>query len=65
MFGALFQICHGFEHCCVYFTVKPKQADSAVHPKDFFTLWVGFCTDFKDLWKREQQRVIKERSVRL
>ncbi|XP_075225128.1 formin protein cappuccino isoform X3 [Lycorma delicatula] len=32
-----------------------------VTPKDFFPLWSPFCYDFKDLWKKEQQRMIKEK----
>ena len=47
--------------CCVYFAVKPKPGEQCLNPQDFFNLWAGFCTDFKDLWKREQQRLIKER----
>lgn len=25
-----------------------------VEPKDFFSLWTPFCSDFKDLWKKEE-----------
>jgi formin 2 len=30
-------------------------------PKDFFAFWSPFCKDFKDIWKREQQKLIKEK----
>ncbi|XP_034950625.1 formin-2 [Chelonus insularis] len=30
-------------------------------PKEFFALWSNFCKDFKDIWKKEQQRLKKER----
>jgi len=30
-------------------------------PKDFFIFWSPFCKDFKDIWKREQQKLIKEK----
>ncbi|XP_071455083.1 protein cappuccino-like [Hetaerina americana] len=32
-----------------------------VAPKDFFVLWSPFCKEFKDIWKKEQQRVMKEK----
>ncbi|KAG8232947.1 hypothetical protein J437_LFUL013375 [Ladona fulva] len=34
---------------------------SEVPPKDFFALWSPFCKEFKDIWKKEQQRVMKEK----
>ena len=52
-----------FELLCSYFDVKPKPNEEKVSPKDFFSMWTSFCDDFKNLWKREQQRVIKERLV--
>ncbi|KAJ8309312.1 hypothetical protein KUTeg_014186 [Tegillarca granosa] len=50
-----------FEELVIYFCVKPKQGDKTVTPEYFFSLWSAFCGDFKDLWKKEQQRVIKQR----
>ena len=50
-----------YEMCCVYFAVKPKSGEASVSPGDFFSLWSGFSSDFKDLWKREQQRIVRER----
>ncbi|CAH0393562.1 unnamed protein product [Bemisia tabaci] len=42
---------------------KPKSGsqESDISPKDFFQLWVSFCSDFKDIWKVEQQKMIKEK----
>ncbi|XP_053612698.1 protein cappuccino isoform X2 [Plodia interpunctella] len=30
-------------------------------PKEFFSLWTSFCSDFKDIYKKEEQIAIKER----
>lgn len=30
-------------------------------PKDFFSLWTSFCSDFKDIYKKEEQIAIKEK----
>lgn len=30
-------------------------------PKEFFDLWSQFCRDFKDIWKKEEQKIIKEK----
>ncbi|CAH2234397.1 jg21201 [Pararge aegeria aegeria] len=30
-------------------------------PKEFFSLWTSFCTDFKDIFKKEEQIAIKEK----
>merc|ERR1712083_724650 len=29
-------------------------------PKDFFSVWLPFCRDYKNLWKREQAKIAKE-----
>lgn len=52
-----------FSECSSYFLVKPKPGDQEVNPSDFFSLWASFCTDFKDLWKREQQKIMKQKWV--
>jgi len=43
------------------FQAKGKSNLADVAPKDFFPLWSPFCSDFKDIWKKEQQRLIKEK----
>lgn len=30
-------------------------------PKEFFSLWTAFCSDFKDIFKKEEQLAIKEK----
>lgn len=51
-----------FHQCTSYFAVKPKPGEGPfLNPKDFFGLWSVFCQEFKDLWKREQQRIMKEK----
>ena len=49
--------------CVSYFCVKPKSGEKEVSPKEFFGLWTSFCQEFKELWKREQKRISKERLV--
>ena len=50
-----------FSETVQFFFVKPKCGDKVVTPEFFFSLWQAFCQDFKDHWKREQQRIIKLR----
>ncbi|CAH1408134.1 unnamed protein product [Nezara viridula] len=46
-----------------FYRFQPKSSMKLeeVSPQDFFPLWGPFCSDFKDLWKKEQQRIIKEK----
>jgi hypothetical protein len=44
-----------------YFFVKPKSGDKVVTPEHFFSMWLSFCQEFKDNWKKEQQRIAKLR----
>ncbi|KAE9545515.1 hypothetical protein AGLY_001058 [Aphis glycines] len=46
-----------------FYQFQPKTSKSLldVAPKDFFPLWLPFCTDFKDFWNMEQQRIVKEK----
>jgi formin 2 len=46
-----------------FYHYQPKGGanEDDVDPKDFFALWSPFCSDFKDIWKKEQQRLIKEK----
>ncbi|KAL5009280.1 hypothetical protein ScPMuIL_014861 [Solemya velum] len=53
--------CKKFQDMVVFFCVKPKQGEKVVSPETFFAHWFGFCADFKDLWKKEQQRIAKEK----
>ncbi|XP_050541260.1 protein cappuccino-like [Daktulosphaira vitifoliae] len=46
-----------------FYQFQPKDSKNLndVAPKDFFPLWLPFCTDFKDFWNMEQQRIVKEK----
>lgn len=50
-----------FQETVIYFCVKPKSGDKEVTPEYFFSCWCTFCQDFKDTWKREEQKIIKQR----
>jgi len=39
---------------------KAKKAGELCSPTDFFQPWSAFCHDFKEIWKNEQQRILKE-----
>ena len=39
---------------------KAKKAGETCPPADFFQPWIIFCHDFKEIWKNEQQRMLKE-----
>lgn len=45
-----------------YFKYAPKK-NAELDPKEFFSLWSSFASDFKDVWNREQQRIFKEKQV--
>ncbi|KAI4876967.1 hypothetical protein NFI96_013284, partial [Prochilodus magdalenae] len=51
-----------FVELSLFFSVKPKAGEKEVSPNTFFSLWHEFSTDFKELWKRENKRLLKERS---
>lgn len=45
-----------------FYQFSPKSGPlEDCQPKDFFGLWSQFCIDFKDIWKKEEQRIIKEK----
>uniref|UniRef100_A0A8C4STA7 Formin 2 n=1 Tax=Erpetoichthys calabaricus TaxID=27687 RepID=A0A8C4STA7_ERPCA len=52
-----------FLELTVYFSVKPKMGEKEVSPNTFFTVWHEFCTDFKDLWKKENKLILQERYI--
>ncbi|EEB20117.1 formin 1,2/cappuccino, putative [Pediculus humanus corporis] len=41
-----------------FYQFKSKTDDEV---KEFFSIWAPFSNDFKDIWKKEQQRLIKEK----
>ena len=46
-----------------FYQYQPKGGahDADVDPKNFFALWSPFFSDFEDIWKKEQKRLIKEK----
>lgn len=45
-----------------FYNFKPKSGTlETFPPNDFFDLWVPFCTDFKDIFKKELIRLEKEK----
>ncbi|GFW41966.1 formin-2 [Trichonephila clavipes] len=38
-----------------FFKFQPKSNNESEWPKEFFSLWQPFCSDFKDIWKKEQK----------
>ncbi|KAI5752151.1 hypothetical protein M8J77_014304 [Diaphorina citri] len=49
-----------FKSVLKFYQYIPKGIpESDVTPKDLFMLWAPFCHDFKDFWKKEQDRIIK------
>ncbi|XP_052766863.1 uncharacterized protein LOC128207779 isoform X2 [Mya arenaria] len=50
-----------FEETVLFFCVKPEGGKKEVTPENFFEKWYTFCQDFKDTWKKEQQRLVKIR----
>ncbi|XP_071833038.1 uncharacterized protein [Apostichopus japonicus] len=53
-----------FQEMVKYFHVKPKSSEKEVTLNAFFSLWMPFCEDFKDLWKKELRRAAKMRLQR-
>lgn len=42
-----------------YYSHQPKSKNESEWPKEFFTPWLPFTNDFKNIWKKEVQRKIK------
>ncbi|KAG7213944.1 hypothetical protein KM043_003141 [Ampulex compressa] len=51
-----------FKAVMQFYQYVPKGATlDTADPNAFFLLWLAFSRDFKDIWKKEQQRLRKER----
>jgi len=50
-----------FFECMKFYKWTPKKGklDDA-KPEDFFSIWHPFCSDYKNMWKKEQAKVQKE-----
>nr|XP_021201256.2 formin-2 isoform X1 [Helicoverpa armigera] len=45
-----------------FYQYTPKRGKlEDCEPKEFFSLWTSFCSDFKDIYKKEEQIAIKEK----
>ncbi|XP_045530377.1 uncharacterized protein LOC123718052 isoform X1 [Pieris brassicae] len=45
-----------------FYQYKPRCGSiEDCEPKEFFSLWTSFCSDFKDIFKKEEQLAIKEK----
>ncbi|VVC98382.1 unnamed protein product [Leptidea sinapis] len=45
-----------------FYQYKPKCGKvEDCEPKEFFALWTSFCSDFKDIFKKEEQLALKEK----
>ena len=50
-----------FVNTMKFYRFQPKDGKlENAQPKDFFCLWLPFCQDYKNSWKREQMRIEKE-----
>jgi hypothetical protein len=50
-----------FNQTLLYFYMgKGSKSGKDLSPKEFFNYWISFCSDFKDIWKREQTKLMKE-----
>uniref|UniRef100_T1JJV2 FH2 domain-containing protein n=1 Tax=Strigamia maritima TaxID=126957 RepID=T1JJV2_STRMM len=47
-----------FIEVLIYFQWKGNINET--QPNDFFSVWISFCNDFKEIWKKEQQRILKK-----
>ncbi|XP_078674685.1 uncharacterized protein LOC144912825 [Branchiostoma floridae x Branchiostoma belcheri] len=50
-----------FQQVVIFFGVRPRPGDTEVTPPYFFSLWTAFCRDFKDIWKKEQNKHAKKK----
>ena len=50
-----------FMDCMRFYNFVPKKGKlENATPEDFFCIWYPFCSDYKNLWKKEQVRIQKE-----
>ncbi|XP_054610797.1 formin-2-like [Dunckerocampus dactyliophorus] len=50
-----------FLELTVFYSVKAKSGEKEVSPNTLFSIWYEFSSDFKDLWKKENKAILKER----
>ena len=50
-----------FLDCMRFYNFVPKKGKlENATPEDFFCIWYPFCSDYKNLWKKEQVRIQKQ-----
>jgi len=55
-----------FMNTMKFYQFKPKSGSvESCSPSDYFELWLQFCKDFKDIWKKELIRLEKEKKEEL
>ena len=52
---------HRFESLTQFYGCEWKGDDEPMTPTDFFGMWTSLCADFKEMWKKEQQVVAKDK----
>ncbi|XP_061764608.1 formin-2-like [Nerophis ophidion] len=50
-----------FLELTVLYSVKAKGGEKEVSPNTVFSVWYEFSSDFKDMWKKENKTILKER----
>ncbi|XP_061612253.1 formin-2 isoform X7 [Phyllopteryx taeniolatus] len=50
-----------FLELTLFYSVKAKAGEKEVSPNTIFSIWYEFSSDFKDLWKKENKSILKER----
>ena len=56
-----FHLSFRFPETMKFFSFRPKSRNECDWPKEFFANWIPFCSDFKDIFKKEINRKIKEK----
>uniref|UniRef100_S4R648 FH2 domain-containing protein n=1 Tax=Petromyzon marinus TaxID=7757 RepID=S4R648_PETMA len=49
-----------FLDTAAFFCFKPKSGEKEVTPSHFFSVWLEFCSDFKENWKKENKVIATE-----
>uniref|UniRef100_A0A3Q2CAU3 FH2 domain-containing protein n=1 Tax=Cyprinodon variegatus TaxID=28743 RepID=A0A3Q2CAU3_CYPVA len=50
-----------FLELTTFYSVKPKAGEKEASPNVLFSIWHEFSSDFKELWKKENKTILKER----
>lgn len=50
-----------FLELTTFYSVKPKAGEKEASPNVLFSIWHEFSSDFKELWKKDNKTILKER----